>query len=175
MQWCRTICKPIPTLTCDSRSYPLSTHTCQISSGSVYCVALEKPKNFFRHFHLQHSMTARPPPSGAETKLNAMHIYTVSQKNVQPLACYNFDTHEWILIFFGRNVTDKVRRFTMPPQITCASALPGKTRKSENHISLNWIVLHTQCTCALSSWKKKLSSVMCLIASNICWDSKISH
>jgi len=29
-------------------------------------------------------------------------------KNVPPLACYNFDTHEWILIFLGRNVTDKV-------------------------------------------------------------------
>jgi len=34
-------------------------------------------------------------------------LYTVSQK-VPPLACYNFDTREWILIFFGRNVTDKV-------------------------------------------------------------------
>ena len=22
------------------------------------------------------------------------------KKNVPPLACYNFDTHEWILIFF---------------------------------------------------------------------------
>jgi len=33
----------------------------------------------------------------------------------------------------------------MPPQITCASALPGKTRKftRKSHISLNWIVLHT--------------------------------
>jgi len=29
-------------------------------------------------------------------------------KNVPLLACYNFDAHEWILIFFGRNVTDKV-------------------------------------------------------------------
>jgi len=27
-------------------------------------------------------------------------LYTVSQKNVPPLACYDFDTHEWILIFF---------------------------------------------------------------------------
>jgi len=27
----------------------------------------------------------------------------------------------------------------------------------------------------LSSWNKKFSSVMCMIASNICWDSKISH
>jgi len=24
----------------------------------------------------------------------------MSQKNVPPLACYNFDTHYWILIFF---------------------------------------------------------------------------
>jgi len=29
-------------------------------------------------------------------------------KNVAPLACCIFDTHERILIFFGRNVTDKV-------------------------------------------------------------------
>jgi len=34
-------------------------------------------------------------------------LYTVSQKNVPPLACYNFDAREWILIFFGRNVIDK--------------------------------------------------------------------
>ena len=58
----------------------------------------------------------------------------------------------------------------MPPQITCTSAIPGKTRKHKNH-TFNWTVLHTQCTCALSSWKKKLSCLMCLIASNICWDS----
>jgi len=31
------------------------------------------------------------------------------KKNVLPLACYNFDTREQIWIFFGRNVTDKVR------------------------------------------------------------------
>jgi len=36
-----------------------------------------------------------------------MPIYTVSQK-VPPLACYNFDTRERILIFFGRNTIDKV-------------------------------------------------------------------
>jgi len=60
-----------------------------------------------------------------------------ASKNVPPLACYNFDAHEWILIFFGRNVTDKVgnqKRFTVPPQITCASALPGKMQKHENYI-----------------------------------------
>jgi len=55
----------------------------------------------------------------------------------------------------------------------CTTWQNAETRKS--HISLNWIVLLTQCTRALSSWKKKSSSVMCLIASNICWDSKISH
>jgi len=31
-------------------------------------------------------------------------MYTVSQKNVLPLVCYNFDTRERILILFGRYV-----------------------------------------------------------------------
>jgi len=68
-------------------------------------------------------------------------------KNVPPLACYNFDAHEWILIFFfGRNVIDKVgnqRRFTMPPEITCASALPGKTQKHEKHMFHSIGLRHT--------------------------------
>jgi len=34
------------------------------------------------------------------------NVHRVS-KNVPPLACYNFDTCERILIFFGRNVTNK--------------------------------------------------------------------
>jgi len=35
-------------------------------------------------------------------------FYTMSQKNVPPLAYYNSDICERILIFFGINVTDKV-------------------------------------------------------------------
>jgi len=64
---------------------------------------------------------------------------------------------KWILIFFGRNVTDKVGNqkalyyATSSYPGTCTSALPGKTGKRENHLSLSWIVLHTHCTCALSS------------------------
>jgi len=45
------------------------------------------------------------------------------------MACYNFDTHEQILTVFGRNVTVKVDNQKMPHQITCASALRGKTGK----------------------------------------------
>jgi len=101
------------------------------------------------------------------------------KKNVPPLACYNFDAREWILILFGRNVTNKVGSqktlycATSNNLCFCSTWQNAETRKS--HTSLNWIVLHTKCTCALSSWKKKLSYVMCLIASNICWGSKISH
>ena len=79
--------------------------------------------------------------------------------------------------FFGRNVTDKVGNQKTLYYATsnnlwfCTTWQNAETRKL--HISLNWIVLHTQCTCALSFWKKKLSSVMCFIASNICWGSKI--
>jgi len=83
-----------------------------------------------------------------------LHIHRVS-KNVQPLACYNFDAHEWILIFFGINVANKVDNqktlyyATSSNLCFCTTRQNAETRKS--HISLNWIVLPTQCTCALSS------------------------
>ena len=61
----------------------------------------------------------------------------MSHKNVPPLAYYNFDTHEWILIFLAEMLPIKQatkRRFTVPPQVTCASALPRKTGKRKNYI-----------------------------------------
>jgi len=62
-------------------------------------------------------------------------------KNVPPLACYNFDAHEWILIFFGRNVTDKIGNqktlyyATSNNLCFCTTWQNAKTRRS--HISLN--------------------------------------
>jgi len=58
------------------------------------------------------------------------YIHRVS-KNVPPLACYNVDTRERILIFFGRNTTDKVSNqktlyYATSTQLTCASAPPCK-------------------------------------------------
>ena len=100
-------------------------------------------------------------------------------KNVPPFVCYIFDAREWILIFFGRNVTHKVGNqktlncATSNNLCFCTTCQNAETWKSQ--FLLNWIVLHTQCAYALSSWKNKLSSVMCLIASDICWNSKISH
>jgi len=44
-----------------------------------------------------------------KTYLMCPPLYTMSQKNVPRLACYNCDTRERILIFCGRNTTDKVR------------------------------------------------------------------
>jgi len=49
---------------------------------------------------------------GAIFKLCAT-CYTVSQKNVPPLTCYNLDIHYPIMIIFGRSVTEKVRNQTM--------------------------------------------------------------
>jgi len=48
-----------------------------------------------------------PPIPILKCAYTLYHIYTVS-KNVPPVACYNFDTREQILISFGRNVIDKV-------------------------------------------------------------------
>ena len=89
--------------------------------------------------------------------------------DIPPLACYGFDTHEQILIFFGRNDSDKVSSQKMLYYATsnnlcfCTTWQNVETRKS--HISLNWIVLHTRCTCALSSWKKKV--VICDVFGSI--------
>jgi len=61
------------------------------------------------------------------------------------------------------------RRFIMPPQTACASALPGKTGKHENHIfhSIGFCYTHNAPVHYLPE-SKKMSFVMCLIVSNIC-------
>jgi len=61
-------------------------------------------------------------------------------------------------IFFGTNITDKVgnqKTLYMPPQITCASALPVKTGKHENHIFTQLdCVTHNAPVCCLPERKK---------------------
>ena len=100
--------------------------------------------------------------------------YTVSQKNVPSMACYNFDIHEQILIFFGRNVTNKVGNQRVLSYASsnnwCFCTTWQNEERRKSHFSLNccisweccssWTVLH-QCAVFL---KEKLSSVMCLIA-----------
>jgi len=60
---------------------------------------------------------------------------------------------------FGRNVTNNVGNQKMLHYATsnnlcfCTTWQNGKTWKS--HSSLNWTLLHAQCTCALSCWKKQ--------------------
>ena len=58
-------------------------------------------------------------------------LYTVSQKNVPPLICYNFYVHGLIATIFGKNVVEKVGNqkpyFIFPPHMTNASAVPGET------------------------------------------------
>ena len=83
-------------------------------------------------------------------------------KNVPPLVCCNFDAREPILIFFGRNVTDKIikRRFTMPPQVTCASVLPGKTGNTK-------IAVFTHCISALPEFNQSLLDFFNLFESRL--------
>jgi len=78
----------------------------------------------------------------------------MSQKNVPPLACYNFDAHGWILIFCGRNVTNKVGNQKMLYYATsnnlcfCTTCQTGETRKSHFFTQLD-CVTHTMHLCAL--------------------------
>jgi len=58
--------------------------------------------------------------------------YTVSQKMSHLWLVITLDTCERILIFFRRNVTNKISNqntLYYAPQITCASALPSKNMK----------------------------------------------
>jgi len=78
---------------------------------------------------------------------------------------------------FGRNITNKVCNqktlyyATSSNLCFCTAWQNKETQKS--HFSLNWTVTRTMHLCGLP--ERKMSPVMCLIASNICQDSKISH
>jgi len=90
-------------------------------------------------------------------------VHSVS-KNAPHLACYNFDTFERILIFFGRNVTDRVSSQKMLC-FTCSSALPSKTGEHENCIfHSNAILMHCQ-----------NSASRCLISSVFLTHDSYSH
>jgi len=67
-------------------------------------------------------------------------IYTVFQKYVPPLTCYNLYTHGSIAIIFGKHVAQKVG-FIFPPHLTNASALPGETE----HLEIAFFHLNAAC------------------------------
>ena len=70
-----------------TRAYKAKKHT-YIQTTGIY-----KPLITLHHVSLQNTANC---------------LYTVSQKSVPHLACYNFDASEQTLIFFGRHITDKV-------------------------------------------------------------------
>jgi len=86
-----------------------------------------------------------------------------ASKNVLPLACYNFDAHEWILVFLAEMLPIKVgnqKTLYYATSITCASALPDKTRKHENHIFTQLdCVTHTMHLCAIFLKENKKASI----------------
>jgi len=67
-----------------------------------------------------------------------LNLYRVS-KNVPPLACYNFDTREWILTFFGSSATDKVRNqkthyYATSNNLSCITWQNGKHENCIFHL-----------------------------------------
>jgi len=67
----------------------------------------------------------------------ASFIYTVSQKTSHLWLAITFTHIYGFWYFLAEMLPIKYaikRRFTVPPQITCASTLPVKTGKHENHI-----------------------------------------
>jgi len=101
-----------------------------------------------------------------------MSIYTASQKNDPPLACNNFDTHEWILTFFGRYVTNKVGNqktlyyATWSNLCFCTTSQNGETWKSHFH-SVGLCYTHNAPVRCLP--ERKSCHLWCVWVSNVCW------
>jgi len=79
--------------------------------------------------------------------------YTVSQKTSHRCLAITLTRMNGFWYFFAGMLPIKQaikRRFIMPPQVTCASALPGKTGKRKNHIFTQLdCVIHTMHLCAV--------------------------
>ena len=101
-----------------------------------------------------------------------LHGFEIEIKLKTYTPCLKETSHLWLAItlahmnkfwyFFDKASNQKTLYYATSNNLCfCTTWQIGETRKS--HFSLNWTVLHAQCTCALYSWKKKLSSVMCLI------------
>jgi len=85
-------------------------------------------------------------------RLWSVLLHRVS-KNVAPLACYSFDTYQWILIFFGRNITDYVGNQKMPYYAIscnlcfCTTRQNGETRKAHFHSVGLWYTQNAPVRC----------------------------
>ena len=88
----------------------------------------------------------------------AVVVHRVS-KNVPPMTCYNFETHEQILIFFGRNITDKVVNQQLILYATSNHIFHSNVVLVESAAAVG--LCCTQCAVFL-----KEHIVMCLIASS---------
>jgi len=97
--------------------------------GNV-CQKLDLGYVFMRSLKSRDSLLRRKLKNQAPI---SCRLHRVS-KNVPSLACYNFDAHEWILTFFGRNVTDKVDNQKTLYYATSNNLCFCTTRKHENHI-----------------------------------------
>jgi len=71
-------------------------------------------------------------------------VYTLSQKTSHLWYAITL-THVYTFWYFWQKKQSKNALFTVPPQVTCASALPGKTWKHENRIfHSNSVSVHCQ-------------------------------
>jgi len=106
---------------------------------------------------------------GYELSVASDLLHRVS-KNVPLLGCYNFETWERILIFFGRNVTHKVSNQKTYYYATsnnlrfCTTWQNGETQKS--HFQSNAVLVHclnlTSCLISLIFLTDDLHSRCCM-------------
>jgi len=108
-----------------------STIAKNVISRTVYalqprlCIKLR-----FSYTHAQFKADDERVPSGHLFRSLHCSVW----KHVSTLFCCNCDTHEPILVTFGKKSFEKVinqKIYYFPPHVACASALPGETENLE--------------------------------------------
>jgi len=107
-----------------------------------------------------------PPPMRRTTAVILTNMSKVhcASKNIPPVACYNFDPCAlifWYVLAEMLPIKYTIKRcFTMPPQITSASALPGKMGNVK-------IVFFSGCISALPEFNQLLLDFFYLFDSRL--------
>jgi len=144
--------RPIVNMLEEDRATDIGNNV-QIFGKDRTCAAEISSGETDRHRQTYSSQYFATAPVGEVTNRPIAILRRVST-NVPRLACYNLDAHEWIMIFFGRKVTDKIGKqkslyyATSSNLCFCTTWQNAETR---NHIFHLIVLCYTQCTCALSS------------------------
>ena len=135
----------LQTTNCQFSRCDVNGHLVVIANNSLYVLYL-CCRLFYQFQYIAHVCRV----------LIKIYLHRVS-KNVPPLVCYKFYNFDTEMLPIKQAIK---RRFTMPPQLTCASAPLGKTGNTK-------IAFFTRCISALLEFNQSLLDFFNLFDSQV--------